>query len=714
MAERHLRIENFLNDRPNDARHWHELGTVCEKLGDIEAAGTAWQTAVSVLGTDLALLHDIGRCAAHAGLLPDMLTQWSDAAAVAISPGDAVRLPRSVILATLQDQLAMTLPSLESAYRNAWPGDTELVNLIYAHRALGNASRACCLEATRYLREGDAGEAVRLFEQADQTDRLCSAFSSTYLDALRQLDDRSALRTAALQMVANGSTDDIFAWLAALIEDGETRFACELLGAVEPLPENRALRLACKFLQPAVPTAHAEVLTHQRAFDLWIEELETFSSGANEPESARLLELLPNTFYYGYQVTEAELSLSRYGRAMTRLSRTAMGSTVALAARARPEVQRIRVGYVTSFACFHTVARYFAGWLQHADLSQFEVHLFPLNSEADWMIEFLGQHVAHVHSRVSDLNAAAHQIQDQSLDVLVYPEVGMDRLVLRLAAMRLSPVQCVAWGHPLTTGLDTIDYFLSTASMEPDDGHRHYAERLVMLPGIGACVPAARVDGLSKARGDFGLAASDIIYLTPQSLFKYRPQDDLVFPRLVSQVENSVLVFVEGTYPAWTRALDARLRACFAASGVAFDSRVRWVPRQDYDAFLRLLEVSDVFLDCPHWSGGMTTLDAIACRLPVVTLPGLTMRSRQSASMLRQLGIEDTIASDLDSYIEIATKLGQDAAWRGRLAATMGANQHRLFDDVSCVRALEAFFRWAAGRGSDRDLALFKLGPAKS
>ena len=56
--------------------------------------------------------------------------------------------------------------------------------------------------------------------------------------------------------------------------------------------------------------------------------------------------------------------------------------------------------------------------------------------------------------------------------------------VVMLAALWLAPIQCASWGHPDTTGLPTIDYFLSGELMEPPDADEHYTERLVRLPNL--------------------------------------------------------------------------------------------------------------------------------------------------------------------------------------------------------------------------------------
>src|SRR6202008_2298683 len=71
------------------------------------------------------------------------------------------------------------------------------------------------------------------------------------------------------------------------------------------------------------------------------------------------------------------------------------------------------------------------------------------------------------------------------LDVLVYPELGMDVTSFALATLRLAPRQYAAWGHPVTTGFDTIDGYFTAAAMEPPGSSEHYTERLIPLPGIG-------------------------------------------------------------------------------------------------------------------------------------------------------------------------------------------------------------------------------------
>ena len=116
-------------------------------------------------------------------------------------------------------------------------------------------------------------------------------------------------------------------------------------------------------------------------------------------------------------------------------------------------------------------------------------------------------------------------------------------------------------------------------------------------------------------------------------------------------------------------------------------------PRIGWNDYCNLNQISDVFLDTFSWSGGNTTLEAIACDLPIVTCPGEFMRGRHSYGILQMLGVTDTIAKTEAEYIEIAVKLGQNSEWINHIVERMRKRHSYLYDDKTCVQALEDFYR---------------------
>ena len=81
------------------------------------------------------------------------------------------------------------------------------------------------------------------------------------------------------------------------------------------------------------------------------------------------------------------------------------------------------------------------------------------------------------------------------------------------------------------------------------------------------------------------------------------------------------------------------------------------------------------------------SLDAIAVGTPIVTLPGETLRGRQTAAMLRGIGIDDGIAADEAGYVAQAVAF-TDGGARRAAASRLAAAAPALFDQPDSIAAL--------------------------
>ena len=161
---------------------------------------------------------------------------------------------------------------------------------------------------------------------------------------------------------------------------------------------------------------------------------------------------------------------------------------------------------------------------------------------------------------------------------------------------------------------------------------------------------------------------------------------------------KAVLVLFAGRHPAITDQFMRRLQKCFDDYGIAIRERTRVLPQLDHAPYLSINMACDSMLDTLRWSGGQTSVDALDCGLPVVTLPGAMMRGRQSAGMLKLIGMEELIAKDVEDYLRIADRLCGDAVWRSALSQRIRERCGRLFDDAEPIKALEAFYEQAVVR----------------
>ena len=404
-----------------------------------------------------------------------------------------------------------------------------------------------------------------------------------------------------------------------------------------------------------------------------------------------------HNFLLAYQ-GEDDLGLQRgYSRFLARLAGAARPDLLQPQRPTFDGGRRLRVGFASSFFRDCTAGRYFERWVTGLDPARFErfvYHTAPLTDDFTRRIAAAAEHFAAL--RVGDEDTATRIAADR-LDVLVLPEVGMTPQSYVLAALRLAPVQVAGWGHPVTTGSDSMDYYLTCAAMEPGDAAAHYAERLIALPGPGVDY-AMPPEPPATARAALGLPDGRRIYLCAQSLFKVHPEMDALCARVLAEDPEGVLVFFQAPARRITEQLGARLQAALAAHGVPPRGQVKFLPRLSAENFRRALSAADVVLDTLRWSGGNTSLDALAAATPIVTLPGRFMRGRQTAAMLAMAGVPELVAADADDYVRKALDTARDRERNASLRARIRAGRGALFGRHEPIAALqEALLRVGAG-----------------
>ena len=134
-----------------------------------------------------------------------------------------------------------------------------------------------------------------------------------------------------------------------------------------------------------------------------------------------------------------------------------------------------------------------------------------------------------------------------------------------------------------------------------------------------------------------------------------------------------------------------RLKDNFKRFHMNEESSVVFLPPLHPDQYHAVNSISDIFLDSIGWSANNSTFEALACNLPVVTLPGTLMRQRHCTGILTMMGLTETIASSLNEYVTIAVRLGKDSEWRRQISSKISSNKHLLYHDKTCINALEDF-----------------------
>lgn len=399
--------------------------------------------------------------------------------------------------------------------------------------------------------------------------------------------------------------------------------------------------------------------------------------------------------YHGEDDRELQCAYGDLVAATVGAARGASWTRPADGAPPREHGGRRRIAFVSAFLRDGTAGRYFESWITGLDRDRFEVIVHHLTHGDDALTARIRSRadafVPMASGRAADV---ARAITAASPDVVVYPELGMDATTFALASLRLAPLQCAGWGHPVTSGHAAIDVMFGCDAMEPEGANAHYRERLVRLPGLGTRYARPELPSRSD-RAALGLPESVPLLLFPQSLFKLHPADDLRVARVLAAAPQARIVAFAGRHPKLTAAWRARLDSVLDAHAVD-RARVIVRPQVGHDDYLRINLACDAMLDSARWSGGNTSLDAIACGLPIATLPGPLMRARQSAAMLALAGVPELVAADEDACVAIAARLATERDWRDAMARRIDEGAARVFDDDAPVAALADFLATGA------------------
>jgi predicted O-linked N-acetylglucosamine transferase (SPINDLY family) len=459
--------------------------------------------------------------------------------------------------------------------------------------------------------------------------------------------------------------------------------------------DDAGLRLQAAVCIPAIPESVEQIAETRGQLDAALAELDGVELHVTDP----VKEIGVNHFYLAYQgYNDRDLNVrlaNLYRRAMPELRYVAPHCRQAVGLpRGRP----VRIGFVSAYFHQHSVGRLMAGLIAQLSRSAFHVTVIRLPGVSDVWSKKIDA-VADAVLRTSKfLPRAREQIAEQEFDILLYAEIGMDALNYFLAFARLAPVQCVTWGHPVTSGIPEIDYFISSRDLEPDDAQTHYSEQLVRLSAPPTYFYPLPSCASRNSRTDFGLDPQARWYLCNQSVFKIHPDFDTLLGRILAHDPRGHLILISPKEPAWRDSLLARFRRTMPEAS----DRVRFIPRLSTDELVRLIELADVVLDTTHFSGGLTTIEALSVGQPVVTLPGVFMRGRVTTAYYRQIGVSEMLAQDADDYVRLALRVADDGRWRNEVRQEIRASLTRLYENLGVVRELEQFLLDALGRAERR------------
>jgi len=666
--------------KPDFAEAHNNLGAALRGLGQLQEAERSYQRALA-LKPDYANTHyNLGNLFMELGKLAD--AEQSYHRALALQPDYAeAHFNLGIVLEGLKRK-----QEAEQMYRRALGDRPDYFeachNLGNVLKDLGRLDEAeQCYRKALALRPDSAETQLNLGNVLSYLGRLEEAEQS-YRRAATLRPDQAEIHFGLGNI------------LSKLDRQDEARRCYE--SAIALRPDFAAARWASMVATiPAVYAAEGEAAACRAAFLRELDGLVAWcrSHSIDDPNA-----LGQHPFHLAYQEENNREPLSRYGE----LRGALMQRWLDAQPPPRPQSvanDAVRLGIVSAHVHDHSVWNALSrGWLRHLDRARVDVRVFYVGLKEDAETRAAKSMVSHFEQGLRDLREWVDIIRAHQVDVLLYPEIGMDMVTVQLASLRLAPVQLASWGHPETTGLPTIDYFLSAQGLEPPDCESNYTERLVRLPNLGCSYQPNRVADVEPNLGGLGIPVDVPLLLCPGTPFKYAPQHDRVLTAIAKELEECQFIFFTHHVPSLSDKLRTRLSKAFERESLDFKRHVVFVPWQRPPEFYGLMKRADALLDTIGFSGFNTAMQAVECALPIVTKEGRFMRGRFASGILKRMGLSELVATSDEEYVGLAVKLARDGGYRAQLRARLEASRETLFDDAAPTKALEDFLVSVAPR----------------
>lgn len=558
-------------------------------------------------------------------------------------------------------------------------------NLAVTFNSLGNA----------YTDLAEYGQAFQAFDRALQINPkyldACLNFGISLKKARQYKDSIKCFKHGISLDPSNSKT---YFLIGEVFYDMGDRISADasLRKSLELDPKKIEAQFALTITQVPKVSSDAEELHHSRInLAKEIENLQRLEPGQEKIESI-IRNIGRHPFYLAYQEEQNLSPLNQYGDICVDSAKTIQ----ALLTKSTPSIatntKRIRLGIVSHYFCDHPVWHAITkGWVNHLNPELFEIHIFNTNGAEDGETKLARQKVASYTRSQYSVAELAEKIFRANFDALLYPEVGMDSVTKALACLRLAPMQVASWGHPETTGLSTIDYFLSAMSFEPKESEINYREKLIKLPRLGTYFEPEVIRGVKLNLSKLNIDPNVPILICAGSPSKYSPLNDNIFIGIAHRLGNCQFIFFN-FQEELTAILKDRLYSAFNKANINPEKYIKFIPFLRRDEFYGLMLQADLYLDTIGFSGFNTAMHAIECNLPIITKEGLFMRGRLASSILKELKLGELITSSSNEYIDRVVALINNKELLASYRAMISTSKANLFNDIEPIKSLEEFF----------------------
>ena len=360
-----------------------------------------------------------------------------------------------------------------------------------------------------------------------------------------------------------------------------------------------------------------------------------------------------------------------------------------------PDLHRkLKIGLISPDFCRHAVSYFIEPLLEQWSGQHLEITLYAAGEVRDDYSERLKCKADHWRDiQSADDESVIQQIIQDEIDILVDLAGHTAGNRLPVLAHKPAPIQATYLGYYGTTGLETVDYWITDDTVHAEN---------------------EKIDQYS----------TETIWRLNRGYMSYRPLDEApdVSPLPLAKRQHAMLgsfnqsrKITQETAENWMVVLQAiptshlylksknlgeeqeakRIKKLFERLGLAPERLHLHGHSPNVQAHLEQYKNLDLALDTFPYTGCTTTADALWMGVPVLTVAGQSMVSRQAAAVLNAAGHSEWICNSRNELCNKAVELLSDseklAQTRQHLRGDLRKSQ--LLDHADMAKELEKTFR---------------------
>ena len=317
--------------------------------------------------------------------------------------------------------------------------------------------------------------------------------------------------------------------------------------------------------------------------------------------------------------------------------------------------EKIKIGFISEFFSNHTIAKLFKGIIFNLDKNKFEPFIFHSykTEKSPIFQEFINHEINSDLKNIvlsKNFQKNIEEIQRTNLDIIFFPDIGMSSEFYYLSFIRFAKTQITSWGHPITTGNDSIDYFLSSKLLETENSQKKFSEKLILSDYLPMYFYKPKIQ--KKLLDDQMIKKN--VYFCSQNLMKFHPHFDEIIAKILSKDKKAKILFIKDKSEILSKKIIDRFKK---NSLIDFD-RINFLGKMSVEEYINLCGSSSVLLDTLYFGAGNSFHESMFYGTPTVSMPTENLKSRIVLGAYKQMQIENPpIVNSIDDYVETSVDI---------------------------------------------------------